>query len=291
MSPPSSSTMIDSYERETLSTFGRIKEGFQIWRKAWLSFILAEILLFIILAVFFIPTTAIARYFGLIIETSTNFLEPLMAFLLTAFAVVFYSCVLGTICGLGKEVIEIEWTRAENTLYYIKKHGVQFIVIGLILAAIIFVPMTSTYVLLDVLSIGRWRGIGIFVVIITFFLLAPFILSMPIIVIENIGPVEAVKSSINIFRKDPRIVLLLFGFFAAIFLVLLNSTMGLSIIIGTTVTVQRFTPVISVMIVFFCTIFIVVPVMCITFTKLYYDFTIQKKKEVPVKDLPPLKML
>ena len=214
-----------------------------------------------------------------------------MAFLLTAFAVVFYSCVLGTICGLGKEVIEIEWTRAENTLYYIKKHGVQFVVIGLILAAIIFVPMTSTYVLLDALNIGRWRGVGIFVFIITFFLLAPFILSMPIIVIEDIGPVEAVKSSINIFRKDPRIVLLLFGFFAAIFLVLLNSTMGLSIIIGTIVTVQRFTPVISVMIVFFCTIFIVVPVMCITFTKLYYDFTIQKKKEVPVKDLPPLKML
>ncbi|MFX1518334.1 MAG: hypothetical protein ACFFCD_00205 [Promethearchaeota archaeon] len=291
MNHPSNSIIIESYERNTPSIVERIKEGVQIWRTAWLSFILAEFLLFITLAVFFIPTMAVAHYFGLIIETYTNVLNPLMAFVLTVFAVVFYSCVLGTICGLGKEIIEIEWTRAENTLHYIKKHGLKFVVIGFILAAIIFVPMTSTYFLLNALSIGRWRGVGIFVFIITFFLLAPFILSMPILVVDDIGPVEAVKGSINIFRKDPRDVLLLFGFFATIFSVLLSSTIGLSIIIGSFLKAQRFTPAISVMIAFFCTIFIVVPVMCITFTKLYYDLTIQKRKEVSVKNSPPLRML
>jgi hypothetical protein len=123
-----------------VSIIKRIVEGFKIWRKGWLSFILAVILLSLAFTVFLIPAmfgvTSIADYFG----NGSIVSVVIIAVAITVLAITFNFVVIGTMCGLGKELIEIEDTRAENTLHYIKSYGLKFAAIGLIVTTIVLGP-------------------------------------------------------------------------------------------------------------------------------------------------------
>ncbi len=266
-----------------------LKEGFRIWKQGWLSFILSEILLFFALAILLVPTMATANYFGIVRETSPAFLNPILASVMAIIGIIFYSLVMGSFCGLGKELIEFEDTRAENTLYYVKKHGLNFIGVGLVIAALTFVPLALMRLLLGLgTNFERLRGLVIIVFIIIFFLVAPFVISIPAAVIDESNAFESIKTSLNIFREDPKMVLGLFGFFTILFLLLLSPTLALTTrnAILTHRFIPVFTPAIPAVIAFVCSLFVLFPMMSITFTKLYYDYKIPEKKQVSEEESP-----
>lgn len=281
-----------------ISVVGRIIEGFKIWRKGWLSFILAVILLSFVFIIVLIPVSfgiagiaGIGAYFG----------ESVISIAITAFAVIifiiaFIFIVIGTMCGLGKELIEIEDTRAENTLHYIKSYGLRFAAIGIIIAAVVIGPFMVVGLILSfinimpVLSLNLWAGIaiGICSLVVAFFLFAPFTLSIPACLIEDIGPIESIKTSFHAFRKHYKIISVLLASFIVIFVVLFVFP-----IIGLLGLLQSPFPVILAgilgtftVIAFFVCIFAILPVMCVTFTKLYYDYKLPEKEEVSEEDLP-----
>lgn len=290
--------MLDE-KMNAISVVGRIKEGFKIWRKGWLSFILAVILLSFVFIIVMIPVgfgiagiAGIGDYFG---ESSISI--AITAFTLIVFSSAFNFIVIGTMCGLGKELIEIEDTRAENTLHYIKSYGLRFAAIGIIIAAVVIGPfivvgLTLTFInILPGPSLNLWTGVavGIFSFIVAFFLFAPFTLSIPACLIEDIGPIESIKTSFQVFRKNPKTISVLLALFIIIFVALLAFPV-IGFIIGLVQT--PFAVILAgvlgtfAVIAFFVSLFVILPVMCITFTKLYYDYKIPRKEEVSEEDSP-----
>lgn len=281
-----------------ISVVGRIKEGFKIWRTGWLSFILAVILLSFVFMIVMIPVgfgiagiAGIGDYFG---ESSISI--AITAFTVIVFVSAFNFIVIGTMCGLGKELIEIEDTRAENTLHYIKSYGLRFAALGIIIAAVVIGPfivvgLTLTFInILPGTSLNLWTGaaIGIFSFLVAFFLFVPFALSIPACLIEDIGPIESIKTSFDAFRKNPKTISVLLASFIVIFVALLAIP-----IIGVIGLVQTPFAVILAgvlgifaVIAFFVSIFVILPVMCITFTKLYYDYKIPRKEDVSEEESP-----
>ncbi len=282
-----------------ISVIGRIKEGFKIWRKGWLSFILAVILLSFVFTIILIPVSfgiagiaGIGAYFG-----ESLILVTIAAFAVIIFFIAFSFIVIGTMCGLGKELIEIEDTRAENTLHYIKSYGLRFAAIGIIIGTVVIGPFMVVAITLAFInispgfSLNPWIGgaVGIFSFIVAFFLFVPFALSIPVCLIEDIGPIESIKTSFHAFRRNPKTISVLLASFIVIFVALLVLPI-LGLIIG---FVQAPFAVILAgvlgtfaVIAFFVCIFVILPVMCITFTKLYYDYKIPMKEEVSEEDLP-----
>jgi len=226
----------------TTSITELLKEGFRIWKQGWLSFILSEILLFFTLAILLAPTMVTANYLGIARETSPAFLNPILASIMAIIGTIFYSVVMGSFCGLGKELIEFEDTRAENTIYYVKKHGLSFIGVGLVIVVLTFVPLTLMRFLLGLgTNFELLRGLAIIVFIIIFFLLAPFVISIPAAVIDESNAIESIKTSLNIFREDPKMVLGVFGFFTILYLLLLSPTLALTT--RNAILTHRFIPV------------------------------------------------
>lgn len=281
-----------------ISVVGRIKEGFKIWRKGWLSFILAVILLSFVFIIVLIPISfgiagieGIGDYFG---ESSIS--GAIIAFTVIVVGSAFNFIVIGTMCGLGKEIIEIEDTRAENTLNYIKSYGLRFAAIGIIIAAVVIGPfivvgLTLNFInIFPVTSLHLWTGVavGVFSFIVAFFLFVPFALSIPACLIEDIGPIESIKISFLAFRKNPKTISVLLASFIVIFVALLAlPVIGLIGLVQIPFAVILASVLgIFTMIAFFVSIFVILPVMCITFTKLYYDFKIPRKEEVSEEESP-----
>jgi hypothetical protein len=227
--------------------------------------------------------------------------ESLISIAITAFMVIvfvsaFNFIVIGTMCGLGKELIEIEDTRAENTLHYIRSYGLRFAVIGIIIVATVIGPFIVVGLILGfintitVTSLNPWTGIavGIFSIIVIFFLFVPFALSIPACLIEDIGPIESIKNSFHAFRKNPKTISVLLASFLVIFFALL--ALPIIGLIGSFQTPSALIVAgvlgIFTMIAFFVCIFVILPVMCITFTKLYYDYKIPRKEEVSEEESP-----
>jgi len=282
-----------------ISAIGRIKEGFKIWRKGWLSFILAVILLSFVFIIVLIPVSfGIAGIAGI----GDYFEESLLSIAITAvtvlvFFVAFNFIVIGTMCGLGKELIEIEDTRAENTLHYIKSFGLRFAAIGIIIGAVVIGPFMVVGIILSfinilpALSLNLWAGVAvsICILVVAFFLFVPFALSIPACLIEDIGPIESIKTSFHAFKKNPKTISVLLASFIVIFVALLALPI-IGLIIGFVQT--PFAVILAgvlgtfAIIAFFVCIFVILPVMCITFTKLYYDYKIPRKEEVSEEDLP-----
>ncbi len=281
---------------DTISIVGRIKEGFKIWRKGWLSFILAEILLSFAFTIFLIPAivgaASIADYFG----GGSIFSATISSFAVMVLGIAFNFLIVGTMCGLGKELIEIEDTRAENTLHYIKNYGLKFAAIGLIISAVVFGPFIAVGLLLTFLniltvtSLNIVEGIalGIFAFLVGFFLFVPFSLAIPACLIDDIGIKESVENSFQVFKKNPTTLIGLLGSFVLIFLALFSPLIGLIVM-----PKNNIIPVLAValpifgVIAFFGSLFVLFPVMCITFTKFYYDYSPQKKdvseEESPIR--------
>jgi len=269
----------------------RIKEGFNIWKKGWLSFLLA---IFLLSFIFVFPIVAVASlvdYF----DGEATVLEAITIFVLIIVILSFIFIFIGIICGLGKELIEIEDTRAENTLHYIKNYGLQFAGIGLIISLVVFGPPLLIGVLFsEVLFNGNFNPstyesiiIGVLVAAYFFLVLAPLTLAIPAALIDDTGPFESVKTSIFLFRKDPKTILLLFGAFGAIFVVLFTPVIVFAVMFGDNPTSTE-EAIIGVSggiagIVAFILLF---PVMFVALTKLYYDYRFPQKKEVPEEDLP-----
>lgn len=266
-----------------------LKESFRIWKQGWLSFILSEVLLFFALAILLVPTMVTANYLGIARETSPAFLNPIFASIMAIIGITFNSVVMGSFCGLGKELIEFEDTRAENTLYYVKRHGSVFIGVGLIIAILIVVPVTLMRFFLGVnTNFGLLRGLAIIFFIIIFFILAPFVISIPAAVIDDSNVIESIKTSINFLREDPKIVLGVLGFFTILYFLLLSPTLALTTrnAILTHRFIPVFTPAILSVIAFVCLVIVLFPMMSITFTKLYYNYRIPKKKQVSEEESP-----
>ena len=277
--------------------FGQIKEGFKIWRKGWLSFILAVILLSIVFIVILIPALVGVATIASFIEGDIIFTGVIIGYAVISLAMMFNFVVIGTMCGLGKELIEIEDTRAENTLHYIKNYGLRFAAIGLIIATVVFGPFIVIGLVLSFLnilpgaSLDLATGIvlGILIFLIAFFLFAPFTLSIPACLIEDIGPIESIKTSFQAFRKNPKTISVLLALFIIIFVALLAFPV-IGFIIGLVQT--PFAVILAgvlgtfAVIAFFVSLFVILPVMCITFTKLYYDYKIPRKEEVSEEESP-----
>jgi hypothetical protein len=200
-------------------------------------------------------------------------------------------------CGLGKELIEIEDTRAENTLRYIKSYGLTFAAIGLIIATIVFGPFIVVGVVLNlidflpVISLDLMAGIAfvIIIFIVAFFLFVPFTLAIPACLIEDdLGPIESIKNSFHAFRKDPKTISGLLASFIIIFVALLIlPIIGLiGITDATSLLVLAGILGVFTVIAFFVSLFVIFPVMCITFTKLYYDYKIPEKEDVSEEESP-----
>ena len=273
----------------TTSITELLKEGFRIWKQGWLSFILSEILLFFAFSILLVPTMATANYLGIARETSPAFLNPILVSIMAIIGITFNSVVMGSFCGLGKELIEFEDTRAENTLYYVKKHGICFIGVGLVIAILIVVPLTLMRLFLSVgTNFEFLRGLAIIVFIIIFFLLAPFVISIPAAVIDESNAIESIKTSVNFLREDPKMVLGVLGFFTILYFLLLSPTLALTTrnAILTHKFIPIFTPAILAVIAFVCFFLLLFPMMSITFTKLYYNYRIPKKKQVSEEESP-----
>ncbi|MFX1518336.1 MAG: hypothetical protein ACFFCD_00215 [Promethearchaeota archaeon] len=280
-----------------VSIIERIVEGFKIWRKGWLSFILAVILLSFAFTVFLIPAmfgvTTIAGYF----ESGSIVSVAIIAFAITVLTIAFSFVVIGTICGLGKELIEIEDTRAENTLHYIKSYGLKFAAIGLIITTIVLGPFIVVGIIfnfiniLPIISSDLVAGIAfvIIIFIVAFFLFAPFTLAIPACLIEDdVGPSVSIKNSFHAFRKDPKTISGLLASFIIIFVALLILPIIGLIGITEATSLLLLVSILGVFtaIGFFVSLFIVLPVMCVTFTKLYYDYKIPEKEEVSEEESP-----
>lgn len=292
-----SSEVLDKMNK--ISVIRRIKEGFKIWRKGWLSFILAVILLSFVFIIVLIPVSfGIAGIAGIGVYFEESLISvAITAFTVTVFGIAFNFIVIGTMCGLGKELIEIEDTRAENTLHYIKSFGLRFAAIGIIIGAVVIGPfmvvgITFAFInILPALSLNLWAGIAVSILsfIVVFFLFVPFALSIPACLIEDIGPIESIKTSFHAFRKNPKTISVLLASFIVIFVVLLALPI-IGLIIGFVQT--PFAVILAgvlgtfAVIAFFVCIFVILPVMCVTFTKFYYDYKLPEKEEVSEEDLP-----
>ena len=116
---------------------------------------------------------------------------------------------------------------------------------------------------------------------------APFSLSIPACLIDDVGPIESMKRSYQLFRKEYKTILGMLGAFIAIFLAL-----NFVPIIGLILTASNFGIIlvgglgIIAMIAFFISLFVVFPAMCIAFTKLYYDYHIPQAEEVSEEESP-----
>lgn len=273
----------------TISITELLKESFRIWKQGWLSFILSEVLLFFALAILLVPTMATANYLGIARETSPAFLNPVLVSIMAIIGITFNSVVMGSFCGLGKELIEFEDTRAENTLYYVKKHGSSFIGVGLIIAILIVVPVTLMRLFLGVnTNFVLVRGLSILVFIIIFFILAPFVIAIPAAVIDESNAIESIRTSFNFLRENPKMVLGVLGFFTILYFLLLSPTLALTTrnAILTHRFIPVFTPTILAVLAFVCFLFVLFPMLSITFTKLYYNYRIPKKKLVSEVETP-----
>ncbi len=279
-----------------VSIIKRIKEGFKIWRKGWLSFILAVILLSIAFSIILIPALVGVASIASFFEGSIIFTGAIIGFAVISLVIMFNFIVIGTMCGLGKELIEIEDTRAENTLHYIRKYGLKFAAIGLIIAAVVFGPLIAVALvlfflnILPVTSLDLVAGTAFIIIVfmVVFFLFAPFTLSIPACLIDNMGPIESIKSSFRAFRKDTKTILALLGLFTIIFVALLFLPVIGLIGITQTTTIAVLSGVLAIISVVasFISLFVILPVICVTFTKLYYDYKLPEKEEVSEEDLP-----
>ncbi|MEX2721770.1 MAG: hypothetical protein Q6362_010230 [Candidatus Wukongarchaeota archaeon] len=298
MSITSNKTKNKNYtEIANIPTIERIKEGFNIWKKGWLSFILAIILVGIVFLFVIVPAALILEYFEE--EGESTVLEAIVISVILIVILSFIFILIGTMCGLGKELIEIEDTRAENSLHYLKNYGLQFAGIGLIISLIVFGPLLLVGILFsEVKSNGEFQlstnesiVFGVLVAVYFFLVLAPFTLSIPAALIDDIGPVESIKTSINLFRKDPKAILLLFGAFGTIFAILFAPVILFALMFGDNPTSTEeaiigasggIAGVIAFIMLF--------PVMLVTLTKLYYDYKFPQKMEFPEEE-PPVSLI
>jgi len=282
----------------------RIKEGFDIWKKGWLSFILALIILFFVLLVaiviIVVPIALIAYLVGDYEDFEdfgndanielTGSMESLAEFvgLILVMAAIFIA--IGVMCGLGKELIEVEDTKAENTLHYLKKYGIQFAAIGFIIGLAVAGPLFLIDLLLDDLieqEVNDVSVLSVLVGIVAFFLIAPFTLAIPAALIDDTGPIESVKTSVNLFRNDPKTILLLFGAFIGLVLAFLSPVALLDVMLDNdSITVFEAILAVFAALGILVIIFVLPYVMCITFTKLYYDYRFPEKKEVSEEEAP-----
>ncbi len=281
----------------------RIKEGFDIWKKGWLSFILALIILFfvlliaalIIIVIVIAPILLFVYLFGdfedfeIEIELS-GLMESLAEFVGLILVITAIFIAIGVMCGLGKELIEVEDTKAENTLHYLKKYGLQFAAIGFIIGLVVGGPLFLIDLLLDDLIEKEVNDVSVLSVlagIVAFFLIAPFTLAIPAALIDDTGPVESVKTSVNLFRKDPKTILLLFGAFVGLVLAFVSPIIVLGVMLDNdSITVLEAILAVFAALGILVIIFVLPYVMCITFTKLYYDYRFPEKKEVSEEEAP-----
>ncbi len=300
MSITSNKTKNKNYtEIGNIPTIERIKEGFNIWKKGWLSFILAIILVGIVFLFLIVPIALLIEYFEEEGESTVLELEAIAISVLLIVILSFIFILIGTMCGLGKELIEIEDTRAENSLHYLKNYGLQFTGIGLIISLVVFgPPLLIGFLFSEVRSNGEFQlstnesiVFGVLVAIYFFLVLTPFTLSIPAALIDDSGPIESVKTSINLFRKDPKTILLLFGAFCAIFAILFTPVIVFAIIFGDDPTSTE-EAIIGASggiagVVAFIMLF---PVMLVALTKLYYDYKFPQKMEFPEEE-PPVSLI
>ena len=300
MTNPSNKT-INNPDNKMINTpiTERIKEGFNIWKKGWLSFILALIILAFVLliavVIIIVPIVLIAYLFGDFedfeeeIELSGS-MESLAEFAGVILAIVGICIVIGIMCALGKELIEVEDTKAENTLHYLKKYGLQFAAIGFIIGLVVAGPLFLIDFLLDDLAEKEVNDVSIFGIlagVVAFFLIAPFTLAIPAALIDDTGPVESVKTSVNLFRNDPKTILLLFGAFVVLVLAFVSPIVALGVMLDNdTITVLEAILAVFAALGILVLIFVLPYVMCITFTKLYYDYRFPEKKEVSKEETP-----
>ena len=300
MTNPSNKT-INNPDNKMINTpiTERIKEGFNIWKKGWLSFILALIILAFVLliavVIIIVPIVLIAYLFGDFedfeeeIELSGS-MESLEEFLGLILVIVGIFIAIGVMCGLGKELIEVEDTKAENTLHYLKKYGLQFAAIGFIIGLVVAGPLFLIDFLLDDLAEKEVNDVSIFGIlagVVAFFLIAPFTLAIPAALIDDTGPVESVKTSVNLFRNDPKTILLLFGAFVVLVLAFVSPIVALGVMLDNdTITVLEAVLAVFAALGILVIIFVLPYVMCITFTKLYYDYRFSEKKEVSEEEAP-----
>ena len=281
----------------------RIKEGFDIWKKGWLSFILALIILFfvlliaalIIIVIVIAPILLFVYLFGdfedfeIEIELS-GLMESLAEFVGLILVITAIFIAIGVMCGLGKELIEVEDTKAENTLHYLKKYGLKFAAIGFIIGLVVAGPLFLIDLLLDDLIEKEVNDVSVLSVlagIVAFFLIAPFTLAIPAALIDDTGPVESVKTSVNLFRKDPKTILLLFGAFVGLVLAFVSPIIVLGVMLDNdSITVLEAILAVFAALGILVIIFVLPYVMCITFTKLYYDYRFPEKKEVSEEEAP-----
>ncbi len=281
----------------------RIKEGFDIWKKGWLSFILALIILFfvlliaalIIIVIVIAPILLFVYLFGdfedfeIEIELS-GLMESLAEFVGLILVITAIFIAIGVMCGLGKELIEVEDTKAENTLHYLKKYGLKFAAIGFIIGLVVGGPLFLIDLLLDDLIEKEVNDVSVLSVlagIVAFFLIAPFTLAIPAALIDDTGPVESVKTSVNLFRKDPKTILLLFGAFVGLVLAFVSPIIVLGVMLDNdSITVLEAILAVFAALGILVIIFVLPYVMCITFTKLYYDYRFPEKKEVSEEEAP-----
>jgi len=281
----------------------RIKEGFDIWKKGWLSFILALIILFfvlliaalIIIVIVIAPILLFVYLFGdfedfeIEIELS-GLMESLAEFVGLILVITAIFIAIGVMCGLGKELIEVEDTKAENTLHYLKKYGLKFAAIGFIIGLVVGGPLFLIDLLLDDLIEKEVNDVSVLSVlagIVAFFLIAPFTLAIPAALIDDTGPVESVKTSVNLFRKDPKTILLLFGAFVGLVLAFVSPIIVLGVMLDNdSITVLEAILAVFAALGILVIIFVLPYVMCITLTKLYYDYRFPEKKEVSEEEAP-----
>ncbi len=281
----------------------RIKEGFDIWKKGWLSFILALIILFfvlliaalIIIVIVIAPILLFVYLFGdfedfeIEIELS-GLMESLAEFVGLILVITAIFIAIGVMCGLGKELIEVEDTKAENTLHYLKKYGLKFAAIGFIIGLVVAGPLFLIDLLLDDLIEKEVNDVSVLSVlagIVAFFLIAPFSLAIRAALIDDTGPVESVKTSVNLFRKDPKTILLLFGAFVGLVLAFVSPIIVLGVMLDNdSITVLEAILAVFAALGILVIIFVLPYVMCITFTKLYYDYRFPEKKEVSEEEAP-----
>jgi hypothetical protein len=129
----------------------------------------------------------------------------------------------------------------------------------------------------------------IIIVIVAFFLFVPFTLAIPACLIEDdIGPIVSIKNSFQAFRKDPKTISGLLASFIIIFVALLILPIIGLIGITDAASLLVLAGILGVftVIAFFVSLFVIFPVMCITFTKLYYDYKIPEKEDVSEEESP-----
>lgn len=261
-----------------------IKAGVETWRKGWISFILIVLLL----SITFIPLIVISY---LLLYNLKDVAGLILFSLLTFTVFIFYSFLQGMVIAIGKEIAEIEQGRAENIIYYIKKHGMNLILAGIVIYGLCIICSMPIFVLNNLLLNNTstnqiaWILFSLSILIIIIFVNSIFSLSISAIIFNKLDVNSALKMSFNLFKKNSKPLL----FVTVLFQTILWLNLSLLSLITFTLVIQNlelfFIILISIVLLFF-----IFPLMNLTYFHIFLKITLPngpgpetKEEDIPVK--------